>query len=210
MMKIFLVVLILICNSANAQTWEEWFQQKETQKKYLLQQIAALEVYYDYAKKGYDVASKGLGIIQQIKNGDFDLHQEFFNSLRRVNPAIANWSRVGEIINLQINIVKRVKESNDFLKQSSEFTKQERDYFFGVLKKIAEESVADIDELIVIITADGLVMKDDERIKRIEMLYGGMGGRLEALLAFQSEIKLLEMRRMQEKKGIEISNRLNK
>jgi hypothetical protein len=36
MMKIFLVVLILIGASANAQNWEEWFQQKETQKKYLL------------------------------------------------------------------------------------------------------------------------------------------------------------------------------
>ena len=83
----------------------EWFQQKETQKKYLLQQIAALEIYYDYAKKGYDIASKELGIIRQIKDGDFNLHRDFFNALQRVNPAIANWSRVGEIINLQVKIL---------------------------------------------------------------------------------------------------------
>jgi hypothetical protein len=189
----------------NAQTWEEWFQQKETQKKYLLQQIAALEVYYDYAKKGYEVASKGLGIIQQIKNGDFNLHQEFFNSLRRVNPAIANWSRVGDIINLQVQIVKRVKEANDFLKHSSEFTKQEKDYCFGVLKKLSEESVSDMDEFILIIAADAFQMKDDERIKRVEMLYEGMGDRLEFVVAFHSDIKLLMMQRMKEKKEIEIS-----
>lgn len=92
MMKmIFLIAIILFTHSAKAQTWEEWFRQKETQKKYLLEQIAALQVYIDYAQKGYKIASNGLEIIEQIKTGDLNQHQVFFNSLKRINPAIAKW-----------------------------------------------------------------------------------------------------------------------
>ncbi len=212
MKKIFLVALIIISISANAQTWEEWFQQKETQKKYLLQQIAALEVYYDYAKKGYDIASKGLGIIQQIKNGDLNLHRDFFNSLLKVNPAIANWSRVEQMMKLQIKIVKVVKQSNEYLKQSTEFTKQVKDYCFGVLKEVAEESVSDMDELILITTtgaveSDRLRMKDDERIKRIEVLYVSMLSKYEFISGFSSELNVMGVR---EKKEIEILQSLIK
>ena len=45
-------------------------------------------------------------------------------------------------------------------------------------------------------------MKDDERIKRVEVLYGGMGERYEFVMEFQSQLKLMGMLRMQEKKEI--------
>jgi len=47
MKKIFLFLLLVVSAGSNlqAQTFAEWFQQKKTQKKYLLQQIAALQVY---------------------------------------------------------------------------------------------------------------------------------------------------------------------
>ncbi|MCH5688762.1 conjugal transfer protein TraI [Niabella sp. W65] len=53
MKKILLFLLLVVSAGSNlqAQTFAEWFQQKKTQKKYLLQQIAALQVYIGYAKK---------------------------------------------------------------------------------------------------------------------------------------------------------------
>ncbi|MBK8088802.1 MAG: hypothetical protein IPK31_13170 [Chitinophagaceae bacterium] len=53
MKKIILlpVIATFLFNAANAQTLNEWVNQKSTQKKYLLQQIAALQVYIGYAKK---------------------------------------------------------------------------------------------------------------------------------------------------------------
>ncbi len=64
-MKTILLVIatVLLFQSANAQTWDEWFKQKKTQKKYLVQQIAALRVYLDYLKKGYTVVHNGLNTI---------------------------------------------------------------------------------------------------------------------------------------------------
>ncbi|MBK6993318.1 MAG: hypothetical protein IPH34_16515 [Chitinophagaceae bacterium] len=40
---------------------------KENSKKYLLQQIVALQVYIGYAKKGYNIASKGIATVRSIK-----------------------------------------------------------------------------------------------------------------------------------------------
>lgn len=49
--------------TVQGQTWGEFFQQKKTQKRYLLQQIAALQVFIGQAKKGYDLVGSGLRTI---------------------------------------------------------------------------------------------------------------------------------------------------
>ena len=51
-----LILFVLAGGLSQAQTFNEWFRQKATQKKYLIQQIAALQVYLDYVQKGYAIA----------------------------------------------------------------------------------------------------------------------------------------------------------
>ncbi|MDQ3843049.1 MAG: hypothetical protein M3342_03415, partial [Bacteroidota bacterium] len=80
-----------------AQTVEEWTDQKKTQIKYLLQQIAALKVYTGHIQKGYAIARSGLTTIQSIKKGDVTVHQTFFSSLQKVSPAIQQYSKVNDI-----------------------------------------------------------------------------------------------------------------
>ncbi|ULT42931.1 conjugal transfer protein TraI [Niabella defluvii] len=72
MKKILLFLLLVVSAGSNlqAQTFAEWFQQKKTQKKYLLQQIAALQVYIGYAKKGYNIAKDGLNTIGGFTRGE--------------------------------------------------------------------------------------------------------------------------------------------
>jgi hypothetical protein len=50
---------------------------KKTQKKYLLQQIAALQVYFGYAKKGYSFVSSDTKTIRDIKKGDPKINNTF-------------------------------------------------------------------------------------------------------------------------------------
>ena len=52
--------MVLCAENLFAQTLAEWVSQKVTQKKYLLQQIAALQVYSGYLSKGYSIAKDGL------------------------------------------------------------------------------------------------------------------------------------------------------
>ena len=53
---LILFLLTIIVTTTQAQTFAEWFRQKKTQKQYLIQQIAALQVYIGYAQKGYSIA----------------------------------------------------------------------------------------------------------------------------------------------------------
>src|SRR5436190_21373731 len=95
LLSILLVATTIICH---AQGLSEWFNQNATQKKYLLQQIAALQVYTQYLQKGYSIAKTGLTTIGNFKNGHFSLDKDFFASLENINPKIKKYSRVSDII----------------------------------------------------------------------------------------------------------------
>jgi hypothetical protein len=210
MKKIILLLILFTSAIAHAQTWEEWFRQKETQKKYLLQQIAAFKIYLSYAEKGYNIANTGLTTIRSIKRGDFNLHNDFFNSLSQINPAIKKWSRVRDITTIQIQIIKQTKETINSVKEANQFTTEEMDYCKTVFKNLLTECLHNIDELIKLTTADNYQMKDDERIKRIESIYIDMQDKYAFSSTFSREMQLLSIQRSNELNDIEISKALDK
>src|SRR6202790_2696983 len=75
----------------------------------MLKQIAKLEIYIVDLEKGYSIAKEGLTTIGEIKNGEFNLHSLFFNSLQKVNPSVAKYSKIAEIIADQIAILSDFK-----------------------------------------------------------------------------------------------------
>src|SRR5688572_10130411 len=111
---ISMLLVMAIITKANAQTWEEWTQQKRTQIKYLVQQIAGFQTYLGYVKQGYVIACKGITTVQNIKHGEWNLHKDFFGSLKIVNPVIKNSAKVGDIIAMQVGLVK---SKNAFLRE---------------------------------------------------------------------------------------------
>lgn len=193
----------------NAQTWEEWFQQKKTQIKYLLQQIAANEVYIQYLEKGYKIAHEGLQTIQSIKKGDFNLHFGFFDSLKKVNPSIKRYAKVAAIIALQIRIIKKTKETIADVRQTSQFSPEELDYCKTVFDHLLEECLKNTDELVLIITDGQLTMKDDERMKRIDQLYADIQDKYAFTSSFSEEMGLLCAQRLSEQVDINLSKRIN-
>jgi hypothetical protein len=123
-MKRYLILVTLAVNVhvVFGQTTEEWTAQDKTQIEYLLQQIAAQKVYLDYLEKGYGIAKSGLHAIRDIKKGDFNLHSDYFNALREVNPEIKSSPKVGDIIFLQLRIIKEAKATIQKVRQSGQFT----------------------------------------------------------------------------------------
>src|SRR5690554_5363445 len=134
MKLIFCIILLFISISSQAQTWNEIFKQKKTQKKYLLQQIVAMKVYARYLKDGYKIASKGIYSIQSFTNCEFNLHDAFFRSLASVNPMIANNGKVVDIIDWQKSIKKQFSSLSNVTNLS-----QHKDYFENVRDKIFKE-----------------------------------------------------------------------
>src|SRR5690242_14181300 len=90
-------MFVMMAGMVHAQTFEEWFKQKETQIKYLVEQIIALKAYGEVMVKGYDIANKGLTNISGIKAGDYQQHSNYFLSLWKVKSDIKNYAKVASV-----------------------------------------------------------------------------------------------------------------
>ena len=202
-------IAITFCNSLTAQTTDEWLNQKSTQKKYLLQQIAALQVYISYAKKGYNIVSSGLHTIRDIKKGELNIHTAFFNSLKAVNPKIARYQKVADIISYQLRIIKQVKESLAYIRESKQFTIQEIEYNRKVFDFLLQECIESINELLSVITPGQLEMKDNERMVRIDKLYADLQDKYTFCNVMSEDMALLAFQRKGEYRDIEKSNLIN-
>lgn len=204
-MKTFITIIMLtVCvKVCKAQTFAEWFQQKKTQKKYLIEQIAAFKIYIGYVQKGYSIAQKGLSTISNIKKGDFNLHKDFFSSLKIINPAIRNYAKVTDIIALQIKTVKVYKDTYRQVQSSNLFNSAEVEYVFKVFASLLSDCTDVIDALITVTAKGELEMKDDGRLKRIDALYSSMQDNYTFAQSFSAETKLLTVQRMKEKNDVQ-------
>lgn len=204
-MKTLLIILLTaMATVTRAQTWNEVFKQKETQKKYLIQQIAAMKLYAGYLKKGYDIANKGINSIKDISKGEFDLHQSFFTSLKMVNPAIAGNSKIAQVIAWQMTI------SKDLLALSSrtELPPSDKSYIRQVRLKVMKECEQDMEELLLVVTQGKLEMKDHERINRLDKVYESMKDKYQFTQSFSNQVKTLSLQKEQEERNNEASKKL--
>lgn len=197
MKKIMIAITACLTMSltADAQTWSEWFQQKKTQKKYLLQQIVALKVYAGYAQKGYKIATDGVHTVRDIKRGDFNMHDDFFKSLYQVKPAIKKYSKVVGILLYQLKIISGGKETLKDVSSAKQITSEEIEYYKSVLQFLFGECKKSVDELISVITSGEMQMKDDERLKRIDKIYLDMQNKYAFCASFGEEMGLLNLQR---------------
>jgi hypothetical protein len=202
-------IVILCAENLSAQTWAEWFRQKATQKKYLLQQIAALKVYSGYLSKGYSIVKTGLNTIKSIKDGDLMQHSNYFTSLAAVNPKIKRYAKVADIIALQISISKQSAAAIKNFRSNHHFTPTEINYLQGVFNTLLFSCAQNLDELLSIITNGNLQMKDDERIKAIDKIYIDMQGKQKFSCSFINSAAGLSIQRSNDSNDIIISKKLN-
>jgi hypothetical protein len=206
---IILLMLNFLLNDVQAQTFDELFKQKEAQKKYLLQQIGLLKIYLNAVKKGYSIAKKGLTTIGDIKDGDFYNHSDYFNSLKNVNPKIADHEKIEQIISMQSEILNTFKYFYSQVEKYGAFNQDEIDYVYRVYERLLDECNYSRNELILITTSGKLEMKDNERLERIDVLYWDMQDKFTFSQNFGNETLTLATHRIQEKNNIQTSHILN-
>lgn len=186
----------------NAQTFNEWFRQKKTQKKYLLQQIAALKVYLDYLKKGYKIVDKGLTIVGDIKQGKFDLDIEYLESLKNVNSSVSGSAKVASIVAYQRMIIIEFRRLKALANDTDLLTTEEKQYVESVYSNMLRESEMSLDDLDRVLSDSEFEMKDDERVKRVDVLYVDMKDKYTFTKSFASSTEVLIAQRSKEKQEV--------
>ena len=209
MKGIVIVLLVLTGHPVVAQNWQEWTQQKKTQRKYLVQQIAGLKVYLDYAAKGYTIAQAGLTTIGKIKRGDFALHDAFFTSLKAMNPKIASSAKVAAVLARGLQIVREVKRTVDGLRSSGQFTPEEVSGYQKAFNGLLSHCTETIEELSHLVTAGHYAMRDDERLQRMEEVAKAMEGHYAFCVEQSSGLGRLALQRATEGVAIQYSKKIN-
>lgn len=202
------ILFLLIAAQLNAQTFNEWFRQKKTQKKYLVQQIAALKTYLKYLKQGYRIVDKGLNIVGDIKDGNFHSHKTYFESLRDVNSVVANSGNISSLLFYEEMVIKHASKMRNELIGNPLLTPDEIAYIQLVcdnLMRLSKENTENAENLL---TSKRLEMKDDERIERLRALCLEAKDRFVFAREFYNGNHLMIMQREKEIRGIEKQKQL--
>ncbi len=194
---VFAVALFAAVNCFS-QTWDEWWHQKATQIKYLYQQIAALQIYLKDAEKGYQIVEDGLHTIGDIKNGEFNLHSIFFNSLKTVSPKVKNMAEIAEIVATQVSIVELFKKRMGSYNGAGSFSTGDLGYLGKVYSTVTDACSKDIDDLLTILTDDKVQATDDQRMRRIDAIHESMLAKYSATKSITGSADLLALQRASE------------
>lgn len=194
-----LLFLFLSCGAiVQAQFWNEWFRQNTTQRKYLAEQIAQLQLYLGVLNRGYEVAKEGWGWVEHFKSREFRLHDLFYKSLKNINPRIRNYARIADIMTLQFAITRGFGRDMTGLRRSGQLGDRELDYFSRVFARLLDESTKTLDALLAVLSPQQLEMKDDERMERIDRLYGEARRQYRFYAAFSNQARALYRQRQTE------------
>ena len=189
-----IIALLLFSMSTRAQTFAEWFSQKKTQKKYLTQQIAALQVYSGYLKTGYRIAKGGLGSITSYVGNEYGLHDGYYTHLKAVNAAVKNNPQVNDIIRWQQDILKQTNA----IKKQDGLTATETAYTGKVCNALLSDCDARITDLQTILADNKTDMSDEERIRQIVRLHQAMQDNYRFAASFRSQLQLYLRNKQQE------------
>lgn len=158
---------MLAPNFLSAQTFSEFFKQKSTQRKYLLEQVVALRAYASMAKKGYDIARDGLNTVRGFTSGELGLHDLFFSGLQSINPIVRNNPKIAEILAMQRTTVRLL----DNLYYPEHLGQEQRDYLMTVKQNLIKQCERDMDELLLVTSTDITSMDDAGRLEKLNTVH---------------------------------------
>jgi len=177
-------------------------------EKTMLEQIAKLETTLQLLKQGYAIVQKGLSDIRDIKKGDFDLHSVFFESLMEVKPGIKQYSKVADILRMDVQIMIGCGSALAKDISSGSFSSAEVTYFSAVYSHLKEMASQDMDELTRLMADGNWQMDDDDRISRINHLYVQVQEKYLFLRSFSDRILLEANWRTREKINLQNLSKL--
>lgn len=209
-MKRIVIILVAILSSSilYGQT-NEWINQHNTQTNYQLKQIGLLKLYSSYVSKGCGIVKTGLATIHNIKEGDLSLHSGYFSSLGKVSPVVKRYSRIADILTIELSIMKRIDKSIHTFTNDSSFSLAELNYIRQVFENLKNACGIAVNELYQIITDAKLQMKDDERLIAIDRIYQAAQEEELFSVSFCNTTMTLSLHRKNEKNDILISKKLN-
>jgi len=187
------------------------FGQSQEAKQLLLnvEKLAQLKLMLSHMKTGYKILEKGYTSIKNISQGNFNLHRDFLDGLLQVSPAVKKYSKVADIIRVQLKLVKEAKDALAEFRGSMQFTVAEIEYLGNVYANLLKESLKMLDELAMVVTAGKLRMSDDQRLQAIDRIHDEVLEQYTFLNEFNNGTAILSLQREKEQMDIDLMRKIH-
>ncbi len=136
------------------------------------------------------------------------LYDNYFQELRKVKVALANYHRVKEIIQRQLQIINEYRAAWALFRQDKNFTPEELDYMLKTYNGMLNESLKSIDQLFLVINSFTTTMSDAKRMEITNTVSDNLQQQIVDLKTFNNQNKLVSFQRASEKGEIEYVKRL--
>ncbi|WEK17862.1 MAG: TerB family tellurite resistance protein [Candidatus Pedobacter colombiensis] len=188
-----LVLMVFSGNQSKAQS-------TEVQQLLLnVEKLSQLKNILKDMKKGYTIISGGYNAIKDISQGNFSLHSVFLDGLMIVSPEVKKYRKVVDIITYQKRIISEYESAFKQFKATNNFNALEIDYLGRVYKNLFNQSIDNLDQLVMIITSSKLRMNDEERLQAIDRIFEDTEDKLVFLRSFNSQALGLSFQREKER-----------
>ena len=204
-MKYILIVTLSLCQILDVKG-----QSHEAAQLILnVEKLRQLEEILDNMYKGYKILTDGYNRVKNIAEGNYKLHHVFLDGLFAVNPSIRNYKKVPGIIHYQQILLSEYKRAYQRFKNDPNFSDEELRYLGSVYGYLVKQSLKNIEELTMIITAAKVRMSDDERLKAIDRIYIDIEDKVSFLRYFNNSTSMLALQRTREAGDVNASMKLN-
>ncbi|WP_316809189.1 TerB family tellurite resistance protein [Pedobacter agri] len=192
--KIILVACLTLCSILFSKPGLA--QSTEAQQLLInVEKLSQLKNILRDMKKGYTIISSGYNAVKNISQGNFSLHETFLDGLMLVSPEVRKYARVADIITAQKDIVSEYKRSIKNFQRSGLMNAGELDYIGQVYAVLFAQSMDNLDDLTLVLTAGSLRMSDEERLSSIDRIFQDTSDKLTFLRSFNHQAATLLLQR---------------
>ena len=136
------------------------------------------------------------------------LYSDYFDELWKIKVAITTYQKVKEIIQKQVQLVSEYSRAISLFKQDKNFTEKEMSYIHDVYSGILDESVKNIEQVQLVISAFVTQMSDGKRLEIINTAADNIEQNLSDLRQFNQENIKISLQRAKDKNDIDAVKKL--
>jgi hypothetical protein len=201
-MKAIIIAFMLASTVGYCQT------QEAAQLLLNYEKLKQLEEILDNMYKGYKILTQGYDRIKGIAEGNYKLHQLFLDGLLEVSPTVRKYKRIPQIISYQQILMREYSRAYQRFKDDENLTSSEIRYITSVYEFLVRQSLKNLEELTMVVTASKLRMSDDERILAIDRIYADIVNKASFLRHFNNSTQLLIIQRSKESSDVDAIRKL--
>jgi hypothetical protein len=216
MKKITVIILLLISSRSEAQVTEIISIIKVAITKVIkavdleVQRMQTKTIWLQNAQKELENTMSKLKLddITDWVQKQKDLYAEYYAELSQVKQIISDYNKVKKIIQLQSRIVLEYKSAYALFRQDKNFSSDELDYMYKVYSGILDESLKNVDEVLLVVNAFVTQTSDAQRLNIIDNAAKGIQKNYNDLRQFNDQNIQLSLQRSLENNDVETVKKL--